>query len=88
MRGVSFVEDLEQYGQLPPDQQKKSKVRVTFFGREAETLVDLRAAQVVAAEKDIWLHEVLFLYFKMQAAMAVWPNSFVLLHGGVFVFDQ
>ena len=48
---------------------------MTLFGREAETLVDLRAAQVVAAEKDIWWYEVLFLYFKMQAAMAVWPNS-------------
>ena len=69
MRGVSFVEDLEQCRQLPPDQQKKSKVRVTFFGREAETLVDLSVAQVVAAEKDIWLHEVLFLYFRMRGSI-------------------
>ena len=77
MRGVSFVEDLEQYGQLPPDQQKKSKVRVTFFGREAETLVDLRAAQVVAAEKDIWLHEVLFLYFRMRGS--IFPTGLIVI---------
>ena len=50
---MSFVEDLEQYDKLPSDQQKKSKVRVTFFGSEAETLVDLRVAQVVEAEKDM-----------------------------------
>ena len=50
---MSFVEDLEQYDKLPPDQQKKNKNRVTFFGTEAETLVDLRVAQVVEAEKDM-----------------------------------
>ena len=32
LRGVSFVEDLEQYLQLPRDQQKRFKVRVTFLG--------------------------------------------------------
>ena len=50
---MSFVEDLEQYDKLPPDQQKTNKIRVTFFGTEAETLVDLGVAQVVEAEKDM-----------------------------------
>ena len=53
MRGVSFVEDLEQYYKLSSDQQKTAKVRVTFFGTEAEMLVDLRVADVVQAENDI-----------------------------------
>ena len=61
LRGVSFLEDLEQYLQLPRDQQKIFKVRVTFFGREAETLIDLSAAQVLAAEKDMSWYEAMFL---------------------------
>ena len=36
----------------PHNQQNRFKVRVTFLGREAGTLVDLSAAQMVAAEKD------------------------------------
>ena len=64
LRGVSFVEDLEQYLQLPRDQQKRFKVRVTFFGREAETLLDLSAAQVVAAEKDMSWYEAMFLLLR------------------------
>ena len=60
LRGVAFVEDLEQYNRLSKDQQKEAKVRVTFFGQEAQTLVGLSAAQVVAAEKDLWWYQVLF----------------------------
>ena len=36
----------------PHNQQNRLKVRVTFLGRDAGTLVDLSAAQMVAAEKD------------------------------------
>ena len=50
---MSFVEDLDQYNKLSSDQQKTAKVRVTFFGTEAEMLVDMLVADVVQAEKDI-----------------------------------
>ena len=61
LRGVSFVEDLEEYHKLLPAEQKTAKLRVTFFGQEAQTLVGLKPAQVVAAEKDLWWYQVLFL---------------------------
>jgi hypothetical protein len=60
LRGVSFVEDLEEYPKLLPAEQKTAKLRVTFFGQEAQTLVGLKPAQVVAAEKDLWWYQVLF----------------------------
>jgi len=69
LRGVAFVEDLEQYLKLPRDEQKKAKVRVTFFGQEAQTLVGLSAAQVVAAEKDLCWYQVLFLEVNMRAIL-------------------
>ena len=67
MRGVSFVEDLEQYRGLSKERQKAAKVRVTFFGEQAQTLVGLSAAQVVTAEKDLWWYQVLFLVVNMRA---------------------
>jgi hypothetical protein len=44
-------------------------VRVTFFGQEAQTLVGLSAARLVAAEQDFWWYEVLFLEVNMRAIL-------------------
>ena len=88
LRGVSFVEDLEQYLQLPRDQQNRSKVRVTFFvGREAETLVDLSAAQVVAAEKDMWWYEALFLLLRCRQPLLLSRTMCSVTRWGL-AFDQ
>ena len=87
LRGVSFMEDLEQYRQLLRDQQKRSKVRVTFFGREAETLVDLSAAQVVAAEKDMWWYEALFLLLRCRQPLLFGRTMCSVTRWGL-AFDQ
>ena len=79
MRGVSFVEDLERYGGLSKEGQKAAKVRVTFFGEQAQTLVGLSAAQVVAAEKDLWWYRPLFLGVNLRAFLFFcWTIQFVL----------
>ncbi len=87
LRGVSFVEDLEQYLQLPRDQQNRSKVRVTFFGRETETLVDLSVAQVVAAEKDMWWYEALFLLLRCRQPLLLSRTMCSVTRWGL-AFDQ
>ena len=70
MRGVVFVADLEQYHVLTKEQQKVARVRVTFFGEQAQTLINLTAAQVVAAEKDLWQ----VLFFELTCGQ----NSFLV----------
>ena len=54
MRGAVFVTDHERYENLSKEEQKSSRVRVTLFGEQAQTLINLTADQVVAAEKDLW----------------------------------
>ncbi len=70
MRGVVFVADLEQYHVLTKEQQKVARVRVTFFGEQAQTLINLTAAQVVAVEKDLWQ----VLFFELTCGQ----NSFLV----------
>ena len=69
MRGVAFVDDLEKYLKLHQDDQKGAKLRVTFFGEEAQTLVGLSAAQVMLAEKDFRWYRVLLVGVDMRALM-------------------
>ena len=86
LRGVAFVEDLEQYLKLPKDQQKSAKLRVTFFGKEAQTLLGLSAAQVVAAEKDLWWYQVFFLKLTCGQYCFLARQS-ILFYGGFVVSD-
>jgi len=69
LRGVVCVEDLEKYLKLNRDDQKGAKLRVTFFGEEAQTLVGLSARQVMLAEKDFWWYRVFFVGVDMRALL-------------------
>ena len=57
--------------------RKQTKNRVTFFGTEAETLVDLRVAQVVEAEKDMHITSIVCVCLCVCACVCVCVSACV-----------